>query len=183
MKQQAERVRPAGRMSPPSAGPQLKRKNKCQRSWVRRDTPRRKKPGPSKGRLTLRRLSCTPLHRNGRCQPSHLTFPTPCAYMCMCVRVCTRGWQGNDRAWFVSDVTICLVCEWCHNVLWMRATITVVGWSSTSVCVCVCVCVCVGPVAQSVWRLTTGWTVRDRIPVGTRFSARPDRPWGPPSLL
>jgi len=32
-------------------------------------------------------------------------------------------------------------------------------------------------------RLTTGWTDRDRIPVGTRFSARPDRPWGPPSLL
>jgi len=28
-----------------------------------------------------------------------------------------------------------------------------------------------------------GWTVWDRIPVGTRFSARPDRPWGPPSLL
>jgi len=27
------------------------------------------------------------------------------------------------------------------------------------------------------------WTVRDRIPVGTRFSARPDCPWGPPSLL
>jgi len=32
-------------------------------------------------------------------------------------------------------------------------------------------------------RLTTGWTVRDRIPVGTRFSARLHRPWGPPSLL
>ena len=31
--------------------------------------------------------------------------------------------------------------------------------------------------------MTTGWTARDRIPVGTRFSARPDRPWGPPSLL
>ena len=43
--------------------------------------------------------------------------------------------------------------------------------------------VCVGPVAQSVQRLTKGWTVRDRIPVGTRFSTRPDRPWGPPSLL
>jgi hypothetical protein len=28
----------------------------------------------------------------------------------------------------------------------------------------------VGPVAQSVWRLTTGWTIRDRIPVGTRFT-------------
>jgi len=27
------------------------------------------------------------------------------------------------------------------------------------------------------------YSVRDRIPVGTRFSARPDRPWGPPSLL
>jgi len=31
--------------------------------------------------------------------------------------------------------------------------------------------------------IATGWTVRDRIPVGTRFSARPDRPWGSPSLL
>ena len=41
----------------------------------------------------------------------------------------------------------------------------------------------VGRVAQSVQLLTTGWTVRDRIPVGTRFSARPDRPWGPLSLL
>jgi len=38
----------------------------------------------------------------------------------------------------------------------------------------------VGPVAQ---RLTTGWTVRYRIPVGTRISARPDRPWGSRSLL
>jgi len=34
----------------------------------------------------------------------------------------------------------------------------------------------VGRVAQSVLLLTTGWTVRDRIPVDTRFSARPDRP-------
>ena len=41
----------------------------------------------------------------------------------------------------------------------------------------------VGRVAQSIKRLATGWTVRDRIPVGTRFYARPDRPWGPPSLL
>jgi len=41
----------------------------------------------------------------------------------------------------------------------------------------------VGWVAQSLQRLTTGWTVRDRIPVGTRFSARPDRPWDPLSLL
>jgi len=41
----------------------------------------------------------------------------------------------------------------------------------------------VGRVAQSVQQLTTGWTVRDRISVGTTFSARPDRPWGPPSLL
>ena len=40
-----------------------------------------------------------------------------------------------------------------------------------------------GRVAQSVQQLTTGWTVQDRILVGTRFSAHPDRPWGPPSLL
>ena len=33
------------------------------------------------------------------------------------------------------------------------------------------------------YRLTTGWTARDRIPVGTRFSAHLDRPWGPPSHL
>ena len=54
-------------------------------------------------------------------------------------------------------------------------------------CVCVCVCVCVGRVAQSVSQImvgiTTDWTVRDRIPVGTGFSAHPDRPWVPPSLL
>jgi len=41
----------------------------------------------------------------------------------------------------------------------------------------------VGRLAQSVQRLTTGWTVRDRIPMGTKFSAPPDRPWGPPSLM
>ena len=28
-----------------------------------------------------------------------------------------------------------------------------------------------------------GWTIRDRIPVGTRISARPDRHWCPPSLM
>ena len=28
-----------------------------------------------------------------------------------------------------------------------------------------------------------GWTVRDRISVMRRFSAHPDRPWGPISLL
>ena len=29
----------------------------------------------------------------------------------------------------------------------------------------------------------TGWTVRGRNPVGARFSAHTNRPWGPPSLL
>ena len=28
-----------------------------------------------------------------------------------------------------------------------------------------------------------GWKVGERTPVGTKFSALPDRPWGPPSLL
>jgi len=36
---------------------------------------------------------------------------------------------------------------------------------------------------SSVGIATYYWTVQDWIPVGTRFSARPDRPWGPPSLL
>ena len=40
-----------------------------------------------------------------------------------------------------------------------------------------------GPVGQLVYEWATGWTVRDRIPVWTRFSARPERTWGPPSFL
>jgi hypothetical protein len=41
-----------------------------------------------------------------------------------------------------------------------------------------------GPVAQSVYRLATGWTVQGSNPGGGEiFRARPDRPWGPPSLL
>jgi len=42
---------------------------------------------------------------------------------------------------------------------------------------------CVGSVPQLVQQLTMGWTVWDRIPVGTRFSACPDRPCVPSSLL
>ena len=39
-----------------------------------------------------------------------------------------------------------------------------------------------GP-GTSVGIATTGWTLRGSNPGGARFSARPDRPWGPPSLL
>ena len=39
-------------------------------------------------------------------------------------------------------------------------------------------------IAQSVQRLATGWTVRGWIPGAGEISrTRPDRPWGPPSLL
>ena len=39
-------------------------------------------------------------------------------------------------------------------------------------------------VAQSVQRLSTGWTARGSNPgVGEIFRIRPDRPWGPPILL
>jgi hypothetical protein len=39
-------------------------------------------------------------------------------------------------------------------------------------------------IAQSVQRLATFWTVRGSNPGGGEiFSTRPDRPWGPPSLL
>ena len=38
--------------------------------------------------------------------------------------------------------------------------------------------------AQSAWRLATGWTFRRSNPGrGEIFRTRPDRPWGPPSLL
>ena len=39
-------------------------------------------------------------------------------------------------------------------------------------------------IAQSVWRLATDWNVRESNPRGGRiFRTRPDRPWGPPSLM
>jgi hypothetical protein len=39
-----------------------------------------------------------------------------------------------------------------------------------------------GGIAQSVWRLATGWTVRESNPVGDEvFSTCPDRPRGPPT--
>ena len=39
-------------------------------------------------------------------------------------------------------------------------------------------------IAQSVKRLATGWIVRESNPGGSEiFRTRPDRPWGPPSLL
>ena len=39
-------------------------------------------------------------------------------------------------------------------------------------------------VAQSVWRLATGWTIRGSNPGGGEiFRTCQDRPWGPPSLL
>jgi hypothetical protein len=42
----------------------------------------------------------------------------------------------------------------------------------------------VGPVAQSVYRLATSWTVRGWNPGGGEiFRTCPDRPWGPPTLL
>jgi hypothetical protein len=42
----------------------------------------------------------------------------------------------------------------------------------------------VGRVAQSVKRLTTGWTVRGSNPGGGKiFRIRPDRPCVPPSLV
>jgi len=38
--------------------------------------------------------------------------------------------------------------------------------------------------AYSVWRLAMGWTVRGwNSGWGEIFHTRPDRPWGPPSLL
>ena len=39
-------------------------------------------------------------------------------------------------------------------------------------------------IAQSVWRLATGWVVRESNPGRSEiFRTRPDRPWGPPSPL
>ena len=71
----------------------------------------------------------------------------------------------------------CTACRYCQQ---QSPRLAVTQGASTALAK---YSVCGGRVAQSVQRLATGWTVRDRIPVRTRFSARPDRPWGPPSLL
>jgi len=43
---------------------------------------------------------------------------------------------------------------------------------------------CGAGIAQWVQRLATGWTVRESNPGGRKFfRSRPDRSWGPPSLL
>ena len=76
-------------------------------------------------------------------------------------------------------------CNWSvlYSVLHNRCSITFAQLCEILKDFCSVLSLYVGRVAQSTQRLTTGWTVRDRIPVGTRFSARPDRPWGPPCLL
>jgi hypothetical protein len=49
---------------------------------------------------------------------------------------------------------------------------------------CKRMCNIVGRVAQSVWRLATGWTVWGSNPgAGEIFRICPDQPWGPPSPL
>jgi len=75
------------------------------------------------------------------------------------------------------------------NLLLHETLYCYVSEYDTHIHICICMYVYiyiyrhVGPVAQSVWRLITGWTVRDLLPVGARFSARPDQPWVPRSLL
>ena len=49
---------------------------------------------------------------------------------------------------------------------------------------CITGTVVIARMAQSVFRLATGWTIRESNPdQGEIFRTRPDRPWGPPSLL
>jgi len=85
-----------------------------------------------------------------------------------------RNVHGIDISAAEDEITRCLETLGCNTTLKKR------NFRSYFACLLIML---VGPVAQSVSRLTTGWTVRDRMPVGTRFSARPDRPWDPPSLL
>ena len=83
--------------------------------------------------------------------------------VCVCVGVLTLVWV------FGKCVLVFTVFRIVSNVFFVLFRL--------------CIFILMGPVAHSVLQLTTDWTVQDRIAVGTRFSARPDRPWGPPSLL
>jgi hypothetical protein len=58
------------------------------------------------------------------------------------------------------------------------------GYATVLLEFCSVTLVHVGRVAQSVWRLATGWTVRGSTSCGGEiFRTCPDRPWGPPSLM
>jgi hypothetical protein len=84
-----------------------------------------------------------------------------------------RGQTGGGEASTFKFLVFCSYVKVKQNVEWVLLHVyfcDYTWWYS-------------GLVAQSVQRLTTVWTIRDRIPVGTRFSASPDRSCGPPSLL
>jgi len=56
------------------------------------------------------------------------------------------------------------------KVILKRVRLITLPWKSS-----MCYIFCVGRVAQSVWRLTTGWTVRDRIDCASSFKLSPHR--------
>jgi len=84
---------------------------------------------------------------------------------------------------FKTNIYIYIYCAWVHAISSTHKYIYItqriflifrIIYSGSSM----------GPVAQSVQQLVTGWAVRRSNPGGGEiFRNRPDRPWGPPILL
>ena len=85
-------------------------------------------------------------------------------------------WDSKGNIFSYASNTLRCVLGWFWELL-------IVDWIVNSLYFDTLIYQSCGPVAHLVLRLTKSWTVRDPFLVVTRFSAIPDRPWGPPSLL
>jgi len=83
----------------------------------------------------------------------------------------SNGAEKEDKALQVASFSFIFVKNSLHQ---MRDCVA---------CIIIIIIIIIKLMGRAAQRLTTGWMARDRIPVRTRFSARPDRPWGLPSLL
>jgi hypothetical protein len=89
---------------------------------------------------------------------------------------------GGALGWLLTS-TYCQVLRLCGSIPSFRNMRAFIMWTGISL-IHVCTKIAGGP-GSSVGiatELRAGQS-GDGIPVGARFSARPDRPWGPPSLL
>ena len=85
-----------------------------------------------------------------------------CSFITASHRVTNRGMEEKERVNIsCGRWKLRLLCD----ILSCHCAVEGVGWLSRY--------------SECLWAGRSG----DRVPVGTIFSARPDRPWGPPSLL
>ena len=110
---------------------------------------------------------------------------TDCCVNCYEMSGSIKGWESTDQSknqkLMKKDCVLCccldIIQRYFSSVFYKTKRLLLkIIMELYSVRVC--------RVAQSVQRLATGWTIRGQNPGGDGiFRTRPDRPWGPPSLL